>query len=200
MLYNVCTFWYIFIQVSALSGTYFGFGICNLKLFASKNRLSIVPSLQIMYIYVPVPSPDGHGCIAGLKMNSKLQICSNTSSSSASVQHQCSSNAVTQPLAQQEHSSAAIAQQQHISAATQASAPQHSSAATARQKSTNSAATEAAAQQTPQRCSDSAAAATAHRHIPQGGDSAATAEQQRQHTTTFHREGAAFQFGAGTYI
>ena len=27
-------------------GTYFGFDICNLELFASKSRLSTVPSLQ----------------------------------------------------------------------------------------------------------------------------------------------------------
>ena len=34
--------WFLFEWFSALRGTNFGFGICNLKLFASKNRLSIV--------------------------------------------------------------------------------------------------------------------------------------------------------------
>ena len=45
-------FWmisYVFGKSSALFGTYFGFGICNLKLFTSKNRLSIVPKPQNDY-------------------------------------------------------------------------------------------------------------------------------------------------------
>ena len=37
------------ISKTVFTGTYFGFDICNPKLFASKNRSSIVPSLQNLY-------------------------------------------------------------------------------------------------------------------------------------------------------
>ena len=40
------TYLILFGWLSVLVGTCFDFGICKLKLFASKNRLSIVPSLQ----------------------------------------------------------------------------------------------------------------------------------------------------------